>query len=78
MIEKNGVKVKQFYGMSSATAMQKHAGGVAEYRCISFGHLEPCKKFSYLELCITQCKSLFMLSVFMVSTYDTMKCQIRR
>ena len=32
MIEKNGVKVKQFYGMSSATAMQKHAGGVAEYR----------------------------------------------
>jgi len=32
VIEKNGVKVKQFYGMSSATAMQKHAGGVAEYR----------------------------------------------
>ena len=38
MIEKNGVKVKQFYGMSSATAMQKHAGGVAEYRylCVVF------------------------------------------
>ena len=36
MIEKNGVKVKQFYGMSSATAMQKHAGGGAEYRCIYF------------------------------------------
>ena len=36
MIEKNGVKVKQFYGMSSATAMQKHAGGVAEYRYILF------------------------------------------
>ena len=34
MIEKNGVKVKQFYGMSSATAMQKHAGGVAEYRYV--------------------------------------------
>ena len=32
MIEKNGVKVKQFYGMSSAIAMEKHAGGVAEYR----------------------------------------------
>merc|ERR1712226_887596 len=30
--KKNGVKVKQFYGMSSAIAMEKHAGGVAEYR----------------------------------------------
>ena len=28
----SGVKVKQFYGMSSATAMLKHHGGVAEYR----------------------------------------------
>jgi GMP reductase len=33
VIDKGGVKVKQFYGMSSATAMEKHAGGVAEYRC---------------------------------------------
>lgn len=32
VIEKNGKKVKLFYGMSSATAMQKYAGGVAEYR----------------------------------------------
>jgi GMP reductase len=32
MIEKNGRKVKQFYGMSSTTAMDKHAGGVADYR----------------------------------------------
>ena len=40
MIEKNGVKVKQFYGMSSATAMQKHAGGVAEYRYfVSWSHV---------------------------------------
>lgn len=31
-IEKNGKKFKVFYGMSSATAMKKHAGGVAEYR----------------------------------------------
>ncbi len=31
-IEKDGRKFKQFYGMSSATAMKKHAGGVAEYR----------------------------------------------
>ena len=30
--EKNGEKVKIFYGMSSATAMKKHSGGVAEYR----------------------------------------------
>lgn len=32
LIEKNGEKFKQFYGMSSATAMEKHAGGVANYR----------------------------------------------
>lgn len=34
IIEKNGKKVKLFYGMSSNTAMQKHVGGVAEYRWI--------------------------------------------
>lgn len=32
MIERDGRKMKQFYGMSSATAMQKYSGGVAEYR----------------------------------------------
>ncbi|GLV36489.1 raspberry [Carabus blaptoides fortunei] len=32
LIEKNGKKFKLFYGMSSATAMEKHSGGVAEYR----------------------------------------------
>jgi GMP reductase len=32
LIEKQGIKVKQFYGMSSKTAMDKHAGGVADYR----------------------------------------------
>jgi len=32
LIERNGQQYKQFYGMSSATAMQKHAGGVADYR----------------------------------------------
>ncbi len=31
-IEKDGKKYKQFYGMSSATAMNKHVGGVADYR----------------------------------------------
>jgi GMP reductase len=31
-IERNGKKFKLFYGMSSATAMDKHHGGVAEYR----------------------------------------------
>lgn len=31
-IERNGKKYKLFYGMSSATAMDKHHGGVAEYR----------------------------------------------
>ncbi|MGV7107119.1 GMP reductase [Flavobacterium sp. U410] len=32
LIERNGERYKLFYGMSSATAMEKHAGGVAEYR----------------------------------------------
>lgn len=32
IMERNGKKVKLFYGMSSETAMKKHAGGVAEYR----------------------------------------------
>merc|ERR1719392_570378 len=31
-VKENGTKVKLFYGMSSATAMEKHSGGVAEYR----------------------------------------------
>ena len=32
LLEINGKKYKQFYGMSSTTAMNKHVGGVAEYR----------------------------------------------
>ena len=32
MVEENGKKFKLFYGMSSQTAMDKHSGGVAEYR----------------------------------------------
>ncbi|MDD3720921.1 MAG: GMP reductase [Lutibacter sp.] len=31
-IDINGEKFKQFYGMSSETAMNKHVGGVADYR----------------------------------------------
>lgn len=32
IIERDGRRFMQFYGMSSASAMGKHAGGVAEYR----------------------------------------------
>ncbi|UOB19511.1 GMP reductase [Abyssalbus ytuae] len=32
IVERNGEKFKAFYGMSSETAMNKHIGGVAEYR----------------------------------------------
>lgn len=32
LVEKNGKQFKIFYGMSSETAMNKHVGGVAEYR----------------------------------------------
>ena len=31
-IEEEGIKYKLFYGMSSDTAMNKHHGGVANYR----------------------------------------------
>ena len=37
--EKDGKKVKIFYGMSSDTAMKKHAGGVAEYRASEVEYL---------------------------------------
>ncbi|MEC3907905.1 GMP reductase [Tamlana sp. 2201CG12-4] len=32
IIEKNGLPYRRFYGMSSSIAMEKHIGGVAEYR----------------------------------------------
>jgi GMP reductase len=32
IVEEDGVKYVTFYGMSSSTAMEKHSGGVAEYR----------------------------------------------
>jgi GMP reductase len=32
IVEENGKKYRLFYGMSSQTAMEKHSGGVAEYR----------------------------------------------
>ena len=32
LIEREGKQFKQFYGMSSETAMEQHAGGVADYR----------------------------------------------
>ena len=32
ILERDGKKFKAFYGMSSATAMQKYQGGVKDYR----------------------------------------------
>ena len=32
IVEEDGKKYRLFYGMSSQTAMDKHSGGVAEYR----------------------------------------------
>jgi GMP reductase len=32
LVERDGKKLKLFYGMSSMTAMEKHNGGVADYR----------------------------------------------
>ena len=42
MVKEDGKKYKLFYGMSSKTAMDKHSGGVAEYRA-SEG--KNCKSF---------------------------------
>lgn len=35
IVKENGQKYKSFYGMSSNTAMEKYAGGVAEYRSVA-------------------------------------------
>jgi GMP reductase len=32
IVERDGKQYRQFYGMSSVTAMKKHVGGVADYR----------------------------------------------
>jgi GMP reductase len=32
IIEENGIKYKEFYGMSSSVAMNKYSGGIAKYR----------------------------------------------
>ena len=32
VVERNGKPYRKFYGMSSSTAMEKHVGGVADYR----------------------------------------------
>jgi len=39
LIEKDGKKFKEFYGMSSATAMQKYRGKVADYRASEGKHV---------------------------------------
>ena len=41
-VERDGQKFKQFYGMSSSTAMAKHAGGVANYRSSEGKTVEVC------------------------------------
>mmetsp|Transcript_35997 Transcript_35997/g.111426 ORF Transcript_35997/g.111426 Transcript_35997/m.111426 type:complete len:380 (+) Transcript_35997:169-1308(+) len=44
VVKDDGRKVKLFYGMSSSVAMNKHAGGVAEYRSSEGKAVEvPCK-----------------------------------
>lgn len=39
VVERDGQKFKEFYGMSSAKAMTKYAGGVAEYRASEGKHV---------------------------------------
>ena len=49
LIEENGEKFKLFYGMSSKTAMDKHAGGVAEYRASEGKTVKVAYKGSVIE-----------------------------
>jgi GMP reductase len=39
VVERDGKKFKEFYGMSSATAMKKHVGKVADYRASEGKHV---------------------------------------
>jgi GMP reductase len=39
LIERDGKRFKEFYGMSSATAMKKYVGKVAEYRASEGKHV---------------------------------------
>ena len=43
VVEKDGQQFVEFYGMSSATAMSKYAGGVAEYRASEGKTVLVCK-----------------------------------
>lgn len=36
LVERNGKKMKLFYGMASSTAMKKYTQGVAEYRWVYY------------------------------------------
>lgn len=49
VIERNGKKLKLFYGMASATAMKMYAGGVAEYRSVAVTS-EIIPQFSFLRV----------------------------
>jgi GMP reductase len=55
LTEENGIKYKIFYGMSSTTAMNKYAGGVAHYRSsegktVKLKHRGPVKN-TILDIC---------------------------
>ena len=62
IIEKDGKKRKLFYGMSSATAMTKHKGGVAEYRASEGKTVEVPYRY-YLKI-------IFKLSPFQYTIFD--------
>lgn len=66
LMDVDGRKFKKFYGMSSATAMTKYAGGVAEYRAsegktvmVSFvlkRHVEHCSRCRTAAQLLLLCK----------------------
>lgn len=54
LVERNGKKLKLFYGMASSTAMKKYTQGVAEYRLVKIAaHIHVLLEFvNYMKFIV--------------------------
>ena len=52
IVEEDGIFYKDFYGMSSAVAMEKHSGGVAEYRSSEGKHVRVAYRGPIAATCV--------------------------
>lgn len=64
LIERDGKKFKQFYGMSSKTAMEKHAGNV-EIKHLKLNSRSLCSKYMQAKCSIFQMKDLMKLRILL-------------